>query len=367
MLAGMLWGCAPVPEPEPVEVTRPLVMGYWHNWNSIRVEAFPLREVPPGVTRVAVAFAIPETPGSGRIFFEPSAQDTFSFLRDMRALHLRGIEVVLSIGGGRHPVELHTPETRDEFVRSVKDLFARYPFDGLDVNFEGVSTVLDVGDTDFRHPTTPKIRYFIEALRTLRAHFGEEWILSASPETQYVTAAYHRYGGAFGGYLPILHALRDEWDVVHMQFYNSGSQYVYTGGEMDPKTDPIVEQGTAEFLVGLAEMLILGFPVERDPERRFPGLGADKIALGLPATPSAASGGYLPPEELHRAFRALWKGNPDGDFPFDLRTGEGYPTLRGFMTWSLNWDRLAGGEEGSFPFVAKAARLIHASPEKPKE
>lgn len=358
----LLWlaGCAAPPAPEPVDVARPLVMGYWHNWNSPKVAAFPLRETPLGVTRVAVAFAVPAAPGSGRMVFEPVAQEPDAFRRDMRALQLRGIEVVLSIGGGRHPVELHTPESRDAFVRSVKSLFDAYPFDGLDVDLEGASTVLDEGDTEFRNPATPKIRHLIDALKTLRAHFGDDWILSASPETQYVTAAYHRYGGAFGGYLPILHALRDEWDVVHMQLYNSGSQYVYTGGSMDPKTDPVVEQGTAAFLAGLTEMLILGFPVERDPARRFPGLGADKVAVGLPATPASASGGHVSEKELYRAFRALWKGETDGDFPFSMRTRAGYPNMRGFMFWSLNWDKNAGSKDAPFPFVALAARLVHA-------
>jgi chitinase len=338
-------------------------MGYWHNWNSTKVAGFPLREVPPGVTRVAVAFAVPASEGSGELVFEPAVQDERSFRRDLRALQLRGIEVVLSVGGGRHPVELHTEASRDAFVQSIQDIFARYPFDGLDVDLEGVSTVLEEGDTDFRNPTTPKIRHLIQALHTLCAHFGEGWILSCSPETQYVTTAYHRYGGAYGGYLPILHALREKWDVVHMQLYNSGSQYVYTG-QGDGASDPVVEQGTAAFVVGLTEMVIEGFPIARDPRLRFPGLGADRVAVGLPATPDSASGGYTPPAEVYRAFQALWRGKTDRRFPFELRNPEGYPQLRGFMTWSLNWDRQDSISSEPFGFSSMAAGLVHGTPAK---
>jgi len=339
----LVGGCTsenPTPEP-PHRTDRPLVAGYWHNWNSSPASYVPLRELPTEVTRVMVSFAVPLTKDSGRMVFRPALEDASVLKEDIQMLQKRGVEVLISIGGGRHPIELQTPAARDAFVRSMSRLVKEYGFDGIDIDLEGVSTVLDPGDTDFRNPRSPKIRHFIEAVQELRRLHGADLLLSAAPETQYVTAGYHQYGEAFGGYLPVLHALRDDLDVVHMQLYNSGSQFLYHG---EGKPDTVVEQGTVEFVVGLTTMLAEGFPIARDPGNRFPGLGFDKVALGLPASPNAApAGGYLTPSKLTEAMRQLQTRHPQ---------------FRGGMTWSINWDRSRDKGTEEYEFIRTMNDLL---------
>lgn len=343
LLAVVFAGCtSQQPTPEPLHQTdRPFVAGYWHNWNSPQAGYIPLRELPPEVTRVMVSFAVPLTKDSGRMVFRPAVEEASVLKQDIRSLQERGVEVLISIGGGRHPIELQTPAARDAFVGSMSRIIREYGFDGIDIDLEGVSTVLDPGDTDFRNPTSPKILHMIEAVKALRKKHGENLLISAAPETQYVTAGYHQYGGAFGGYLPVLHALRDELDVVHMQLYNSGSQFLHHG---DGKPDTVVEQGTVEFVVGLTSMLAEGFPIARDPENVFPGLGFDKVALGLPASPNAApAGGYLKPAHLQEAMRQLQTV---------------HPSFRGGMTWSLNWDRSRDQGTAEYEFIQSMTGLL---------
>jgi chitinase len=317
---------------------KPLLAGYWHNWKDGATGYLPLREIPEGVTRVIIGFAFPVKADSGEMQFVPTREEPEVIKQDIRGLQEKGIEVFISIGGANHPIELTNPEMKAAFVKSMSAMIRDYGFDGVDIDLEGSSTVLDEGDTDFKNPTTPKIIHFIEAMRELKQEFGDKMLLSAAPETQYVTAGYHAYGKEFGGYLPILHALREELDVVHLQLYNSGSQFVF-----DPKTgrEKVVEQGTVDFAVGLTEMLISGFPVQRDPDNRFPGLGADKVALGLPATLKAAGGGYLTPKKTRQAIKHVQAK---------------YPEMRGVMFWSLNWDRTS-----EYEFSRNAAKLLQTA------
>jgi chitinase len=322
---------------------------YWQNWHNPPANFMRLTEIPCDVNRVFVAFALPE-PEFGRMSFEPHGQSQEDFRADLNELQSHGVKVLISVGGGNHVIALRDVEMENEFVESMKNIIETFGFDGLDINLEGSSIWMDEGDVDFKNPSTAKLVHFISAMRRLKATFGKDFLLSAAPETQYVVAGYQKYGDAFGGYLPLLDALRDDLDVVHMQLYNSGSQLVYTGNE-PTDDDPVVEQGTADFVVALTEMLILGFPVAGEENGYFEGLGADKVAIGLPATPSAASGGYLEPAEFRNALQYLITGQPDYDTGYILRKPEGYPDLKGGMNWSVNWDRSGDGGTPPFAFV----------------
>jgi len=94
------------------------------------------------------------------------------------------------------PIELNTVAEKNQFVSSMIDLIEEYGFDGLDIDLEGSSVILNPGDTDFRNPTTPKIINFIEAMRELVSYFGPDFILTAAPETQNVQGGYGHYGTA---------------------------------------------------------------------------------------------------------------------------------------------------------------------------
>lgn len=330
----------------------PVLTGYWHNWNGTAAW-MDLREVPPEYDVVNLAFAVPKGKGSGEMVFvpDPKRYTEEGFRADVRALQRRGTRVLLSLGGGRHPIELKTEGQRRAFVESVLALCRQYRLNGIDLNFEGASIVLDAGDEDFLNPTTPKIRNMIRAVKEIHERAPEGFWITAAPETRPVTGGFGDYGLDAGGWLPLLHHLREELDLVHVQLYNSGTQFALVRGDR-PEEVSIVTQGTPEFVWGVAEMLILGFPVNRDAPRMFPGLGAAKVSVGLPATPGAApGGGYIAPQRLRRVLFQLmtgWGGPRSGHA---MRSRGGHPELGGVMTWSINWDASRDGGTEPFEFA----------------
>jgi len=341
----------------PALASSPLMVGYFHNWTGNSTKYIRLRDVPLMYNQVNVAFAIPSPKGGGAMMFVPKNQTPAEFKSDIAFLQSHGTRVLLSIGGGNHPVVLNSRQQASAFTRSLINILNEYGFNGLDINLEKHSLVLAPGDLDFRRPTTPRVVNFIEGIRNIVSQYDSSFVLSASPETQFLTAGYKRYGGEFGGYLPVLHALRDHLDVVHMQYYNSGTQLVYDGNHISEK-GLIVTKGTPDFVVALTEMLVLGFPVAQNPKMYFPGLGANKIAIGLPATPSAASGGgYLKPGQLRAAVHYLLTGRPTYKTSYRLRQKGGHPTLAGLMTWSINWDATKDGGTLPYGFALEAKSL----------
>jgi len=341
----------------------PVIVGYFHNWTGKSTEYIRLRDVPRVYNQINVAFAVPVPKGGGALSFTPSKQTPEEFKRDIAFHQSRGTRVLLSIGGGNHPVVLNSRQQAGAFTRSLIKILNEYGFNGVDINLEKHSLVLAPGDLDFRRPTTPRIVNFIEAIRSLVSNYDRTFVLSASPETQFLTSGYKRYGGEYGGYIPVLHALRDHLDLVHMQFYNSGTQLVYEGDRKSEK-ELVVIKGTPDFVVALTEMLVLGFPVAQNPKMYFPGLGADKIAIGLPATPAAASGGgYLKPGQLRSAMHYLLTGKPTYKTAYRMRQKGGHPNLAGLMTWSINWDASRDGGTQPYSFALEARGLWNQAAE----
>lgn len=145
-----------------------------------------------------------------------------------------------------------------------------------------------------------------------------------APETAYVTGGMSAYGGIWGGYLPIINALRDSIDMLQMQLYNSGSMYGIDGA--------IYTQGNADFIVAMTEAVIQGFNTGGG---FFQGLHAHKIAVGLPACGNAAGGGFVNDATVKSAIDYI-RGN--GPKPGTYTLTNTYPDLAGMMTWSINWD-----------------------------
>lgn len=310
-----------------------VVVGYFHNWNNASAPYIRLRDVNPKYNVVNIAFATPVSHSDMTMTFEPTQQSKSEFISDIRALQASGRRVQISIGGADAPVELKTQSDRDKFVSSMKNIIDEYGFDGYDIDLEGTSVILDNGDNNFKSPTTPKINYLISASRELVNYYrgqGKDFWLTSAPETQYVQGGYGNYGTAFGGYLPVLYALRDLLTFVHVQYYNTGSQIA-----LDER---VYSQGTADFIVAMTDMLLRGFPVARNTSNIFPALREDQVAFGLPATGTGAApaGGYAPPSEVNKALNYLVKGISYGS-PYVLP--KSYPGLRGIMTWSVNWDK----------------------------
>ncbi|MFI8325403.1 chitinase [Streptomyces sp. NPDC085529] len=300
-----------------------------------------MADVPDSWDVINLAFGEPTSVTSGDIRFSlcpatecPNVESPAEFKAAIKAKQAAGKKVLISIGGQNGQVQLATTAARDAFVTSVSKIIDEYGLDGLDIDFEGHSLSLQTGDTDFRSPTTPVIVHLIQAIKTLKAKYGAKFVLTMAPETFFVQLGYQFYGsGPWGGqdpragaYLPVIHALRDDLTLLHVQDYNSGpimgldNQYHSMGG--------------ADFHIAMTDMLLAGFPVAGNTARVFPGLRPDQVAIGLPASTQAGNG-HTTPAEVNKALDCLTRKQNCGTY----QTHGTWSSLRGLMTWSINWDR----------------------------
>ncbi|MFD9613824.1 chitinase [Streptomyces sp. NPDC059083] len=300
-----------------------------------------MADVPDSWDVINLAFGEPTSVTSGDIRFSlcpatecPGVESPADFKAAIKAKQAAGKKVLISIGGQNGQVQLATTAARDTFVSSVSKIIDEYGLDGLDIDFEGHSLSLQTGDTDFRNPTSPVIVNLIQAVKTLKAKYGAKFVLTMAPETFFVQLGYQYYGsGPWGGqdpragaYLPVIHALRDDLTLLHVQDYNSGSimgldnQYHSMGG--------------ADFHIAMTDMLLTGFPVAGNTDRFFPALRPEQVAIGLPASTQAGNG-HTAPAEVNKALDCLTKKTNCGSY----QTHGTWPSLRGLMTWSINWDR----------------------------
>lgn len=303
-----------------------MLVGYWHNFDN-GTGIIKLKDVSSSWDVIHVAFG--ETYADRAVVEFTPCYDESEFISDIQYLQSQGKKVVLSIGGQNGVVLLPTAESKEKFVNSILDLVEKYGFDGLDIDLEsGIS--LDAGDTDFKNPTTPQIVNLIEGVRTIVDKRGSDFIISMAPETAYVQGGITAYGNIWGAYLPIIYGLKDKLTFIHVQHYNAGGNQALDGN--------IYNQGTADYEVAMAEMLLHGFPIANDSNNMFPALRQDQVMIGLPAAKGAApSGGYIAPAEMEKALDYIIKGTPFGG-QYVLAESGGYGGFRGLMTWSINWD-----------------------------
>ncbi|WEH39405.1 glycoside hydrolase family 18 protein [Streptomyces sp. AM 2-1-1] len=322
------------------------LVGYLHSSFANGSGYTRMADVPASWDVINLAFGEPTSVTSGDIRFSlcpvtecPNVETQAEFKAAIAAKQAAGKKVLISIGGQNGQVQLATTAARDAFVTSVSKIIDTYGLDGLDIDFEGHSLSLNTGDTDFRSPTTPVVVNLISAVKSLKAKYGSDFVLTMAPETFFVQLGYQYYGsGPWGGqdpragaYLPVIHALRDDLTLLHVQDYNSGSiigldnQYHSMGG--------------ADFHIAMTDMMLTGFPVAGDQTKIFPGLRPDQIAIGLPASTQAGNG-YTTPAEVTKTLNCLTKKTDCGSY----QTHGTWPGLRGLMTWSINWDRYNNGE-----------------------
>jgi chitinase len=300
-----------------------------------------MADVPDSWDVINLAFGEPTSVTSGDIRFNlcpatecPGVESPAEFKAAIKAKQAAGKKVLISIGGQNGQVQLATPAARDTFVSSVSKIIDEYGLDGLDIDFEGHSLSLQTGDTDFRNPTTPVVVNLIQAVKTLKAKYGSKFVLTMAPETFFVQLGYQFYGsGPWGGqdpragaYLPVIHALRDDLTLLHVQDYNSGP--------IMGLDNQYHSMGSADFHIAMTDMLLTGFPVAGNAERFFPGLRPDQVAIGLPASTQGGNG-HTSPAEVNKALDCLTKKQNCGSY----QTHGTWSSLRGLMTWSINWDR----------------------------
>jgi chitinase len=317
------------PSASPISSSAPgshhELIGYWTG-EGTSGEPFPLHAVSPQWDVVIVAFDAPvKGAPEGTLSFQlPAGLDQAEFKHDIAGLKQSGKKVMLSLGGGGAYFTLHRSESVPAFVTGVSRLVEEYGFDGVDIDFETPSLVLDPGDVDFKHPTTPSIVNLITALRQLHDHFGSRFMLSLVPEGPQLAAGYLTYGGQFGSYLPLIHGLRDIISLVDIQDYNTPP--------LEGLDGEIYQAHTVDYHAALTELALRGFAVAGDHAHLFKPLAADRIAAGFLTD-------YDTPQNVSEAMRYIIAGKAPLGTHYKLQRPSGYPSTLGAMFWTIDDDR----------------------------
>ena len=312
------------------QIPSPALIGYWQNWNDVNSPYIPIDQIDSRYTIVDVAFAVPQSGTDYLMEFIPDQGSVSTFISKIQLLQNQGKKVIISIGGATAPISLNTITERDSFISSMNQIINTYHFDGIDIDFEGSSIAVSGGTIAL--PTDPIIINLIYAIKQIMSDYysvhSKRLLLTMAPETAFVQGGMSAYGSIWGAYLPVIDALRDSLEILHVQLYNSGSMYGIDGN--------VYTQGTADFIVAMTEGVIHGFNTAGG---MFAGLPASKVAIGLPACSNAAGGGFADTTTVQLAVNYL-RGTGVKPGNYTLSQAGGYPTLRGLMTWSINWDAI---------------------------
>ncbi len=304
------------------------LIGYWAGYGAAG-STLPLRELSPQWDVIIVAFSTPDrnAPEGTMQFRTPAGLDTEQFKADITYLKSQGKKVMISLGGGGQHFTLADPQRVPNFVSSVTHIVAEYGFNGIDIDFESPSLSIDPGDTDFQHPVTPSIVNLIAALRQLHDHFGPGFMISLVPEGTQVPSGYPSYGGQFGSYLAITHAIRDILSFIDVQDYNTPP--------LEGLDGEIYQAGSVDYHAAMTELLLHGFNAGGDPKQFFPPMPADKIAVGFLT-------GDTTPAIVSRAMDYIITGKAPAGTEYKLRRPTGYPGMIGAMFWTIDADRRGG-------------------------
>ena len=203
--------------------------------------------------------------------------------------------MIISVGGQNGTISVSDSTSAANFANSVYGLMQTYGFDGVDIDLEnGIN------------PT-----YMGSALQQLSSKVGPGLIITLAPQTIDMQSTSN-------GYFQLALNIKNILTLVNTQYYNSGSMLGCDGN--------VYAEGTENFLTALACIQLQG------------GLRPDQIGLGLPASSSAAGGGYVSPSVVNAALDCLAAGTNCGSF----KPSTTYPTIRGAMVWSINWDASNG-------------------------
>ncbi|WP_309061933.1 glycoside hydrolase family 18 protein [Streptomyces sp.] len=280
------------------DLPRHAVTGYWQNFNN-GAAVQKISDVPAQYDIIAVAFAdATSTPGAVTFNLDTAGLNGYTvdrFKADVRAKQAAGKKVIISVGGEKGTVTVNDSASATAFANSVYALMQEYGFDGVDIDLEnGLNAT-----------------YMTQALRALSAKAGPSMILTMAPQTIDMQSTSNSY---FRTALNV----KDILTVVNMQYYNSGSMLGCDG--------KVYSQGSVDFLTALACIQLEG------------GLDPSQVGLGLPASTRGAGSGYVSPTVVNNALDCLTRGTNCGTF----KPSKTYPSLRGAMTWSTNWDATAG-------------------------
>jgi chitinase len=284
----------------PGNLPKHLLTGYWQDFNN-GATCLRISDVPTAYNIIAVAFAnATGTPGAVDFSVDSGLSSCLGgytdaqFTADIATVHGRGQKVIISVGGQNGAISVSDSASATNFANSVHGLMTKFGFDGVDIDLEnGVN------------PTS-----MATALQQL-AGMSPGLIITMAPQTIDMQSA----GMA---YFQLALNIKNILTIVNTQYYNSGTMLGFDG--------KVYAEGTEDFETALAAIQLEN------------GLRPDQVGLGLPASGNAAGGGFVVPSVVNSALSCLAKGTSCGSF-VPPRT---YPSIRGAMTWSINWDASTG-------------------------
>ncbi|MFG2223827.1 chitinase [Streptomyces sp. NPDC048644] len=302
---------APAPSAGAAAVPKHAVTGYWQNFdNGATVQK--LKDVDDAYDIIAVSFAdATGKPGEVTFKLDPAVGygSDDDFKADIKAKQAAGKSVILSVGGEKGAVSVSDSASAENFAASLNKLMDDYGFNGVDIDLEnGLNST-----------------YMTQALKAVHAKHSDV-VVTMAPQTIDMQSPQNEYFKTALG-------IKDFLTAVNMQYYNSGSMIGCDGN--------VYSQGTVDFLTGLACIQLEN------------GLDASQVGIGVPASSSAAGGGYVAPSVVNDALDCLTKGSGCGSF----KPSKTYPGLRGAMTWSTNWDASNGNA-----FASQVGGHVHGLP-----
>lgn len=306
-------GTTPPPGPLPKHV----VTGYWQNFdNGATVQR--IRDVQGAYDLIAVAFAdaVASTQGAIDFTLDPTLSSRLGgyteadLKADIVAKHHAGKKVILSVGGQNGTVVVNNDTAATNFANSAYAVLQEFGFDGIDIDLEnGINAT-----------------YMGRALRSLQSRVGSGFILAMAPQTIDMQSPAMEY-------FKLALNVQDILTVVNTQYYNSGS--------MNGCDGKVYSQGGVDFITAQACIMLKN------------GLRPDQVGIGVPASSRAAGSGYVSSAIVNNALDCLARGTNCGSFKPDTT----WPSLRGAMTWSTNWDALNGND-----FSNNVGSHVHSLP-----
>lgn len=284
------------------EIPKHTLTGYWQNFVNGATN-LKLSAVPSQYDIIVVSFAEMDASKPGGVTFNVDSSlasalggyTNANLIADIAAKKAQGKKVILAIGGEKGNVNLNTASPNiSNFVNSMYGLITQFGFDGIDIDLENGMNAANVAT----------------AVRQLQQKVGSGFILTMAPQTidmQNENTAY----------MQLYKSLKDITTVINVQYYNSGCMLGRDG--------KCYSQGTVDFLTALTDLTLQW-------------VAPSQLGLGVPATSSAAGGGYVSPSVVNNALGCLTNGTNCGSYKPVAK----YPDLRGAMTWSINWDASSG-------------------------
>lgn len=320
----------------PAEV----LVGYWHNWETLRIT-----DVNDSYNVICLSFFEADKNGAqddnsvNDLEFTPTLNKT-TIKNDIATVQGEGKIVLMSIGGANGSFKLNNLTEKNTFVTKTKAIIQEYGVDGIDIDIERSIYITPSTNQTVTNPVN-HIQYLVDACKELKTwyqtQYNKDMILTTAPEVSYTTGGLSPWNANNGALIPFLELLKDDLDLVMVQFYNAGGNYAIPGW---PSTNTEYQVGTTDFIITQTEALIEGFTMNTGTGSRrtsgtFSGIPASKIAIALPSGTCAAGSGYVSPTNIKAAVNYIL-GN--GSKPGNYTLSQSYPGLRGLMTWSINND-----------------------------